>query len=100
MGLSDFITLESEKIMSEFEAFAVLQLPAAADMDVTALRDHASQVLAAIALDMRQPQTKRQQHEKSLGHAPLLDSADASPAQLHGELRAVAGFDVNQTAAE
>jgi signal transduction histidine kinase len=100
MGLSDFITLESAKILSEFQAFAVQQLPAAADMDVAALRDHAGLVLAAIALDMRQPQTKGQQHEKSLGHAPGVVSADASPAQRHGELRAVAGFDVNQTVAE
>jgi signal transduction histidine kinase len=100
MGLSDFITFESAKILSEFEAFAVQQLPAAADMDVIALRDHAAQVLAAIALDMRQPQTKRQQRQKSLGHAPRVEGADASAAELHGELRAVAGFDVNQTAAE
>jgi signal transduction histidine kinase len=100
MGLSDFITLESAKIMSEFEAFAVQQLPAAADMDVAALRDHAAQVLAAIALDMRQPQTKRQQREKSLGHVLRDVDADSSPAELHGELRATAGFDVNQTAAE
>jgi hypothetical protein len=27
-------------------------------------------------------------------------SADSTPAELHGELRAAAGFDVNQTAAE
>ena len=100
MGLSDFITLESAKIMDEFEAFAVQQLPAAADMDVAALRDHASQVLAAIALDMRQPQTNRQQREKSLGHAPRLDGAEPTAAELHGELRASAGFNVNQTAAE
>ena len=86
--------------MAEFEDFAVQQLPAAADMDVTALRDHATQVLAAIALDMRQPQSRRQQHEKSLGHAPRVGGDESSPAELHGELRAAAGFDVNQTAAE
>ncbi len=100
MGLSEFITLESAKIMSEFESFALQQLPAAADMDVIALRDHASQVLAAIALDMRQPQTARQQRQKSLGHAPRTEGGDSSAAEIHGELRAAAGFDVNQTAAE
>lgn len=100
MGLSDFITLESDKIMSEFEAFAMQQLPAAADMDVAALRDHARQVLDAIALDMRQPQSKLQQREKSLGHAPRAPGSESSPAEIHGELRAAAGFDVNQTTAE
>jgi len=100
MGLSDFITLEADKIMSEFESFARQQLPAAADMDVVALRDHARQVLEAIALDMRQPQSGFQQREKSLGKAPRVESEDSSPAEIHGALRAEAGFDVNQTAAE
>lgn len=100
MGLSDFITLESAKILSEFEEFALQQLPAAADMDVAALRDHARQVLAAIALDMRQPQTERQQQEKSKGHAPRAQGGDARAAEIHGASRAAAGFDVNQTVAE
>jgi signal transduction histidine kinase len=100
MGLSDFITLESDKILSEFQAFATQQLPAAAGMDPGELRDHGRQVLAAIALDMRQPQTKLQQREKSLGHAPRTDGRDSSPAEIHGELRAAAGFNVNQTTAE
>ncbi len=100
MGLSDFITLESGKIMAEFEAFAMHQLPAAADMDVAALRDHARQVLDAIALDMRQPQTKREQREKSLGHVTGADSEGAVAAEIHGSMRAASGFDVNQTAAE
>ncbi len=100
MGLSDFITLESEKIMAEFEAFAMQQLPAAADMDVAALRDHARQVLQAVALDMLQPQTKREQREKSLGHSTRADGAGVEAAQIHGSMRAASGFNVNQTAAE
>ena len=100
MGLSDFITANTHRIMSEFEAFALQQLPAAADMNVAALRDHARQILDAIALDMCQPQTKRQQREKSMGHAPQTEGVDTSAAEIHGGLRAAAGFDVNQTAAE
>ena len=100
MALADFIALEADRIVAEFEAFALQQLPAAADMDVAALRDHARQILAAIALDMQQPQTKREQREKSLGHAPQAKGLDSSAAEAHGGLRAAAGFDVNQTAAE
>ena len=100
MGLSAFITAHADKIMSEFEAFALQQLPAAADMDVAALRDHARQLLDAIARDMRRPQTERQQHEKSLGHVPHTDGDHAGAAEMHGGLRAAAGFDVNQTASE
>jgi hypothetical protein len=84
MGLSDFITLEEAKIMAEFEAFAKEQLPAAADMNVAALRDHARQVLSAIALGMRQPQTDQEQHAKSLGHASKADSADKPPVNSTG----------------
>ncbi|MCK9689033.1 HAMP domain-containing sensor histidine kinase [Scleromatobacter humisilvae] len=86
--------------MAEFEAFAMQQLPAAAEMDVEALRDHARQVLEAIASDMRQPQTRREQREKSMGRAPRAAGTDASAAEIHGEARAAAGFDVSQTAAE
>lgn len=100
MGLSDFITLEVDKIMSEFESFARQQLPAAADMNVAALRDHARQVLETIALDMCQPQSSFQQRRKSLGKAPRIESVDSRPAEIHGTQRAEAGFDVNQTAAE
>ena len=100
MGLSDFITANTDRIMSEFEAFALQQLPAAENMNVAALRDHARQILDAIALDMCQPQTKRQQREKSLGHAPQVEGVESSAAEIHGGLRAAAGFDVNQTAAE
>jgi signal transduction histidine kinase len=101
MGLSDFITLDTAGIMAEFEAFALQQLPAAAAMDVAALRDHARQVLDAIALDMRQPQTKQEQREKSLGHAPKAEGEESGAAgEIHGTLRAAAGFDVNQTVAE
>jgi signal transduction histidine kinase len=99
MGLSEFITLETDRIMAEFESFAGQQLPAAADMDVAALCDHARQVLGAIALDMRRPQTRMEQREKSLGHAAG-EREGVGAAEIHGSMRAASGFDVNQTAAE
>lgn len=99
VGLSRFITENTGSIMEEFLSFAREQLPAAATMDFEALRDHAKQVLTAIALDMRQPQTMREQREKSMGHAPRGDGAETA-AETHGVQRAAAGFDVKQTAAE
>ncbi|MED5619926.1 sensor histidine kinase [Ideonella sp. BN130291] len=100
MALSEFITQHQEAILSECEAFAQTLLPAAASMDKAALRDHAAQVLAAIALDMKQPQTGRAQRAKSHGRGPAPSSDNPTAAALHGELRAAAGFDVNQTTAE
>ena len=49
---------------------------------------------------MLQPQTKREQREKSLGHSSKVDGAGVEAAQIHGSMRAASGFDVNQTAAE
>jgi signal transduction histidine kinase len=100
MGLSEFITRHQDTILAECEAFAETLLPAAAKLDRTALRDHAAQVLAAIALDMKQPQTRREQREKSHGHGPRLDGDAPTAAEIHGGLRASDGFDVNQTTAE
>lgn len=100
MGLAEFITHNAECILSEFVAFASQQLPAAAEMDNLALRDHAAQVLAAIALDMAQAQTGVQQRQKSFGRPVTSISMDTSAADVHGELRATAGFDLNQTIGE
>lgn len=100
MGLSEFITRHQETILAECEAFAQTLLPAAAKLDRAALRDHAAQVLSAIALDMKQPQTRLEQHEKSRGNGPRLDDTGPTAAEIHGSLRAAAGFDVNQTTAE
>jgi signal transduction histidine kinase len=100
VGLSEFITRNMEAILVDCEAFAQTMLPAAAHMDSAALRDHAAQVLTAIALDMQQPQTRREQHAKSQGHGPRLDEHAPTAAEIHGGLRAVAGFNVNQTTAE
>lgn len=100
MGLSEFISQNHEAILADCEAFAQTLLPAAAHMDRAALRDHAAQVLTAIALDMKQPQTRREQRDKSQGHGPRLDDDEPTAAEIHGGLRASAGFDVNQTTAE
>lgn len=100
MGLSDFIVANEEAILAECEAFARTLLPAAAGLDTAGLRDHAAQILSAIAQDMKQPQTSQQQADKSKGLAlRVLGSADTA-AETHGELRADAGFDITQTAAE
>lgn len=100
MGLSEFISEHQEAILADCEAFAQTLLPAAATMDSAALRDHAAQVLTAIALDMKQPQSRREQRAKSQGRGPRLDGDEPTAAEIHGGLRASSGFDVNQTTAE
>jgi len=100
MRLADFIAHNIEPILVEWEAFAATLLPAARSMDSFALRDHAEQILLAIAKDISTPQTKEAQREKSLGHRPLPIEAAETAAQSHAILRAQGGFNINQLAAE
>ncbi|MGF6918119.1 sensor histidine kinase [Paraburkholderia sp. 40] len=100
MRLSDFIVQEMEPILAQWEAFAATLLPAAGNMGSLALRDHAQQILEAVARDLQTSQTREAQHEKSLGRAPWLTDAPETAAQSHAVLRARGGFNINQLAAE
>jgi len=55
--LADFILENIEPILQQWEAFAKTMTPAADGMDSAALRDHAEQMLVAIAADLRTAQT-------------------------------------------
>lgn len=100
MRLADFISSHMEKILTEWEAFAATLLPAADGLDALALRDHAKQILEAIAIDLGTSQTRFQQSEKSKGRAPEIPGAPDTAAQTHAVLRARGGFDINQLVAE
>ncbi|MFM0543210.1 sensor histidine kinase [Paraburkholderia strydomiana] len=100
MRLADFILRDIERILAQWEAFAVTLRPAAASMDSLALRDHARPLLEAIAADLSTPQTRQAQSQKARGRAPQLADAPHTAAQTHALLRARSGFDINQLAAE
>lgn len=100
MRLSEFILHNMEAILAEWQAFAATLLPAAADMNPLALRDHAPYILEAVAKDLATRQTRDEQSEKSMGRAPKLEGAPETAAQTHAVLRARSGFDINQLVAE
>ena len=100
MRLAEFIVRDMEAILGEWEAFAATQLPAAARMTPLALRDHAKQILAAVAKDLSTHQTKQAQTDKSKGKAPRLMGAPETAAETHAVLRARSGFEINQLVAE
>ena len=100
MRLADFILRDMESILAQWEAFAATLKPAAASMESLGLRDHAEQILQAVAKDLRNSQTREAQREKSLGLAQQLTDATETAAQAHALLRARAGFNINQLAAE
>jgi hypothetical protein len=100
MRLVDFLLKNAENILIEWEDFARSLFPAAANLDSEALRDHAHQMLQAIAEDLSTDQTQQAQFERSLGRAHRPTSAPATAAQTHALLPAQGGFNIIQLTAE
>ena len=100
MRLSDFIVANREPIMAEWQAFAQTCTPASSSMNDTALRDHASEMLSVIAADLKTPQNKQEQAEKSKGNAPEEDANQKTAAEKHGADRAESGFTTDQMVSE
>ena len=99
MRLAKFITTHLEDILVEWEAFASSLLSPGQVMTSLALRDHASQILRAIAEDIESDQTDLEQQYKSKGFLQIAQ-ATRTAAMTHGALRHLAGFDLRQLAAE
>ena len=100
MRLAEFILRDMEAILVEWEAFAVTLFPAAATPTRLTLRNHAQQILEAVAKDLSTPQTRQAQADKSLGRASKVMGAPETAAETHAVLRAKSGFDINQMVAE
>src|ERR1041385_3923427 len=99
MRLAQFITDNLEEILLEWEAFAQSLLESGQQMTSLALRDHASQILLAIALDIEEAQSDLEQAYKSKGYVRIAE-ATRTAAMTHGAMRYLAGFDLRQLAAE
>lgn len=99
MKLSLFITENLEDILIEWEAFAKSLLSPGQVMTSLALRDHATQILLAIAQDIDSDQSDLEQSYKSKGFVEIPE-ATRTAAMTHGALRYLAGFDLRQLAAE
>jgi len=68
-------------------------------MDLTALRDHASEMLQTIVRDLETSQTDDEQAEKAKGNAPV-SSGSPTPAETHGAVRAASGFTLSEMVSE
>jgi len=100
MRLSDFILKNMETVLTEWESFAATLLPGAGNMTSLTLRDHAPQILEAIAHDITTAQTRDEQAEKSRGRASKMAGAPETAAQTHAVLRARSGFNIMHLVAE
>jgi signal transduction histidine kinase len=99
MRLATFITENLEEVLAEWESFASSLLAPGEVMTSLALRDHASEILLAIAADIESSQTDLEQAYKSKGFVRIAE-ATRTAAMTHGALRHIAGFDLRQLAAE
>ncbi len=100
MSLAAFLLQHKDRILVEWDAFASSCQSPGSNLSVPALRDHAEQILDAIAADLQSSQTQEEEYDKSRGLAPLIPNATETAAQTHAVLRAKAGFDINQLVAE
>ena len=85
--------------MVEWDAYAETLLPAAQGMSKADLRDHAREILEAIAEDMETGQTEAQRRAKSKRLEEPVSMAD-SAASEHGAIRQTSGFELVQLVGE
>ena len=95
MRIADFIVNNTAAILVECDSVAAAQLPAAAGMESRALRDHAEEILQAIAKDVA-TYSSRKAHDTSPSEKPGLAGAPETAAQIHAILRA--GFTIGDVA--
>ena len=95
MRLSQFIRTHSEQILQAWDEFASTVSHGGHDLDQKALRDHAGQILLAIADDLDQPQTDAQQIAKSRGEEIRDAHAGDTAAETHADTRIDAGFAID-----
>jgi signal transduction histidine kinase len=98
MSLSTFILDNHEGIIREFSAFAKTLMPDGADMSEQQLRDHAEEILTAIAIDMVMAQTEEERSQKSLGHGTAQTMVKSG--KLHADNRIEHGFSFRSVLAE
>ncbi|GEJ56613.1 sensor histidine kinase [Anaeromyxobacter diazotrophicus] len=98
MKLSEFIHVHQSEIVQEWEAFAQTLLPAAAAMSKAGLRDHASEILAAIEEDIETPEGSDEQARKSKGRGQSV--LMGTVGKVHAVLRIEHGFSIGQLVAE
>ncbi|AVX23630.1 Two-component sensor histidine kinase [Pseudomonas syringae pv. atrofaciens] len=97
MRLSGFILENIEAIVREWTDFARTLSALGEPLDTTELRDHAEQMLRAIATDLQTDQSSQQQVDKSQGHGV---SNEQTAAKSHAITRLMSGFTIDQVVSE
>src|SRR5688500_14658903 len=88
-GLSRFLEEQAEEILLAWDEFAATVDHEGKALDPVALRDHAAEILKAIALDLAKPQSAAEQDAKGKGLGPR--NHLPTPAETHADFRMLAG---------
>jgi signal transduction histidine kinase len=95
MKLSDFLRSHAKEILCAWDEFASTVEHVGKALDQRALRDHAAQILQAIAADLDRPQSDAQQIAKSRGETDRAEGSADSAAETHADTRIQAGFAID-----
>jgi signal transduction histidine kinase len=95
--LTDFITESMDQILAEWDKYALTLKPAADELTLKELRDHAESMLREIADDLCCEQTAQAQIKKSQGTE---DNTVSSAAAKHGKGRHLDNFTLIQLSGE
>jgi signal transduction histidine kinase len=97
--LADFIEHHAEAIVEDAIQFA-RSVDVGTALDDTALRDHLPEIVAAIVADLRTPQTRAEEIEKSEGRAVAPLGHPRSAAGTHALHRAHSGYSISHLVSE
>ncbi|MDR5784556.1 sensor histidine kinase [Caballeronia sp. LZ065] len=100
MNLADFIEGDLPGLIDDWTSYALALSQPDSMLSETQLRDSAAEILAAIAVDMREGQSAAQQRTKSRGDKDTAESGFDHVARCHAEDRLSHGFDINDVIAE
>jgi signal transduction histidine kinase len=99
MKLATFITSHMDEIVAEFTTFARTLEPASLGNSVAELKDHAREILLAIAAGLDSDETPLQKREKSVSQVSETSGPQTAAAD-HGAARQSSGFTLPQLTAE
>src|SRR5688572_26868909 len=98
-GLADFVEHHAETIIEQAITFAK-SVDVGRPLDDVALRDHLPEIIHAIVADLRTPQTRVEEIEKSEGRAPAPSGRSRSAAATHALHRAHSGYSISNLVSE
>ena len=98
LRLADFILEQTDTIRHEWDRFARTVEPAASDMTIKELRNHAAEMLKCIANDLLTIQSRQEEIDKSYGNETRTLQIEAG--ELHGIARLDSHFTIEQLASE